>query len=97
MIRRTLVVALVVQISGTALADTVVLKNGRRIEGKVVNESDKEVAVETRGGLVVRFERKTVASIEKDEKPPNPVKEPIPEDLGVPDGASDDEVELVGH
>lgn len=87
-----------------ARADTVILKNGRRIEGRVVQEDDREVAIETRGSIM-RFERRLVARIEittpktpgtKPETPPPPP----PADGGaavveVPAGATDDEAERV--
>lgn len=91
MIRRAIVVALVLA-SGTASADTVVLRNGRRVEGRIVQDNEREVTIETQGGVLMRFERKAVSSVEKDAKGPGTIKEAASEDLGVPDGASDDEV-----
>jgi hypothetical protein len=82
---------------GTALADTIVLKNGRRIEGHVMIANDREVTVRTPGGIIMRFERRQVSSIEKeDDLPPSGVESPKPPaDDGIiaPDGASDGEVE----
>ncbi len=93
MIRRAIVVALVLAACGTAHADTVVLKNGRRIEGRLVQDNEREVTIETQPGMIMRFERKTVASVERTAKPPTDnVKPVVPEDIGVPDGASDDEI-----
>ncbi|MEZ0227540.1 MAG: hypothetical protein ACAI25_02875 [Planctomycetota bacterium] len=93
MIRRAMVVALVLGACGTAVADTVVLKNGRRIEGRLVQDNEREVTIETQPGMIMRFERKTVASVERDVKQtPDGVKAPVPEDIGVPEFASEDEI-----
>src|SRR4051812_48157721 len=94
MTRRAVVAAMAfVVASGSAYADTVVLRNGRRIEGKVVQDNEREVTIETHSGVIMKFERKSVSSVEKDAKQPGTVKQGVSEDLGVPDGASDDEVE----
>jgi hypothetical protein len=90
---RTIVATALVLAWGTAFADTVVLKNGRRIEGRLINDNEREVTIETRGGVLMRFERNKVASVEKDAQGPGNVKQGVSEDLGVPDGASDEDVE----
>jgi hypothetical protein len=90
-------------IAGTARADTVYLKNGRRIEGKIVVDTDKEIAIEHQG-TVMRFEKRYVAKIERDdETAPRPVEAPKPtaapredlsaKDADLPTGATDDEAE----
>jgi hypothetical protein len=87
------VLAALVLLGGTALADTVVLKNGRRIEGRIVEDTEREVTID-RGGVLMRFDRKQVASVEKDEQPGvAPPRPSVPDDLGVPDGATDDEIQ----
>ncbi|HZU96204.1 MAG TPA: hypothetical protein VFF73_05805 [Planctomycetota bacterium] len=95
--RRLLAVAIVLLFSGSALADAVVLRNGRRIEGRIISDNDKEVTIETGSGALMRFERRLVASLERDEKVPKPdtkpTATPLPDDLGAPEGATDDEVE----
>ena len=91
MVGRVVLVSLVL-LGGTALADTVVLKNGRRIEGRVVEDNERQVTID-RGGVLMVFDRKQVASVEKDEQGGAPPRPSVPEDLGVPDGASDDEIQ----
>jgi hypothetical protein len=97
MVRRLIAVVIVLIFSRSALADAVVLKNGRRIEGRIISDNDKEVTVETASGALMRFERRLVASLEREEKGPKPDTKPNttapPDDLGAPEGATDDEVE----
>jgi len=50
--------------AGVAAADTVYLKNGRRIQGKIVKESDQEVVLRTPGGRVP-VPRKLIKKIER--------------------------------
>lgn len=40
-------------LAGEASADTVVLKNGNRFEGRVVSENDRQIVLETGSGEVV--------------------------------------------
>lgn len=49
-ITRVLTLAMLVT---TAFADTITLKNGERIEGKVTKETDKDVTIESRSGGIV--------------------------------------------
>jgi hypothetical protein len=92
MIWRGNALLIVLLLAGTSAADTVVLRNGRRIEGRVVLDNEREVTIETQTGVMMRFERKAVASVEKEAKQPAAVKETASEDLGAPEGASDDEI-----
>src|SRR4029077_18153441 len=62
-------------------------------EGHVINENEREVTLQTKEGLYCRFERKTVASVEKDARPNAVIRPGAAEDFDVPDGASEDEVE----
>src|SRR5512134_1990563 len=84
--RASLVVALVVVVSavGPARADVVRLKNGGQIRGRVVEESETQVVVETDGGRVT-LERRKVASISR-EAEPAPEKKPaaVPAPGGLP-------------
>lgn len=92
MIRRLAMVLALAAFPAAAWADTVILKNGRHIEGRVVEDNEREVTVEIHGGSLLRFDRKAVASVEKEGEAPADVKATPPEDIGVPDGATDDEV-----
>jgi hypothetical protein len=64
-ITRILTLAMLVT---SAFADTIVLKSGERVEGKVTKETDKDVTIETRSGGIVDERTVQKADIEKIEK-----------------------------
>src|SRR5436190_17884924 len=57
-------VVLVLLVSGLASADTIALKNGRRIEGRILHRSPSAVTVEVPGGQM-DLPRSQIASIEE--------------------------------
>jgi len=52
----------------SASADTIELKNGRKVVGKVVRENDKEITIEMKGLGEITLSRRQIAKITKDEK-----------------------------
>lgn len=60
---KLLLVLLVAAVALPALADEIVLNDGRKLEGKIVKESDKEVEIKTRFGNV-KVDRRQIESIE---------------------------------
>ena len=64
-ITRVLTLAMLVT---TAMADSITLKSGERIEGKVTKETDKEVTIETRSGGIVDERKLLRTDIEKVDK-----------------------------
>ena len=63
--RLTVVIALVVAVfvfTGSALADVLIMKDGRRIEGVVLEETQTKVKIKTGLG-VLEFERSKIESI----------------------------------
>src|SRR4051812_32123488 len=83
-----------------ALADTLILKNGRRIEGRIVQESEKDVTIEHAGSYMT-FERRFVAKVERAAdalpKPPTPkpseVEPARDRSPAIPTGANDEEAD----
>lgn len=81
-----------------ALADAVLLKNGRRIEGRVLRETDREVTIQTHSGVLMSFERSKVDQVLREGQE---AADPTPgltakkaEDASVmPEGLTDDEAD----
>ncbi|MEZ6188357.1 MAG: hypothetical protein R3F62_25570 [Planctomycetota bacterium] len=71
-----LVALLTLGIAGAGLADTVVLKNGSRMQGEVVEDSPKQVVLKTRNGRVTLPRRLVKEVIE--EAAPEPAPEAPP-------------------
>ena len=63
-VRQTLLCLVVFGCFGSALSDTIVLKNGQRLEGLVVSEDETHV-VFTLGAGEMRLNREQIASVEK--------------------------------
>lgn len=63
---------------GALFADEVVLKNGSSFEGRIVEETADRVAIDIGSGIL-KFEKSTVARIERDAKAP---ADPAPEPTG---------------
>jgi hypothetical protein len=57
------------QPAAQASADVVTLKDGRKLEGRIVAEDDRFVSIES-GGTTRAYPRDTIASIERAAKPP---------------------------
>ncbi len=66
----------------SARADTVVLKSGKRVEGKIVEETNAYIAVEQEG-TPVYFERKYIDHIDRSEAVPAAPPEPSAQDAPV--------------
>jgi hypothetical protein len=81
MFRLILAAILVAVICAAACGDTIVLKNGGRLYGKIIKEDDKEITIElpNKGEIIVP--RKQVMSIQRDErtgpKIPPPSESPL--------------------
>jgi hypothetical protein len=88
------VLSLVLASTSPALADSIVLKNGRRFDGRIVRVNDQEVTIETRG-VMLTFKRDEVASVERDNEPSKPTNPSakLDELPVVPDGVNDDEAD----
>ncbi len=71
-------VALLVCVS--ALADTIELKNGDKIDGKILEETDKAVRIKTPYGIL-RIPREKIAKVVKDA--PKPVEKPPQKEGGL--------------
>jgi len=67
-LRFALLIAFTLVIGATSRGDTVVLKSGERIEGKILSETDAEVKIETRAGGIVDERTVPKADIAKVEK-----------------------------
>jgi len=68
-VRRVLYMLLVVLAARAGRADVVRLKNGNTIEGKIVEETDREIRLTTSGDGVMLVLRSQVASITRSEAP----------------------------
>lgn len=84
--------------ASSARADAVLLKNGRRFEGRVLRETDREVTIETHSGVLMSFERNKVDKVIREGQTapaasPSPGAEKKPDDPTVPEGLNDDEAE----
>jgi len=83
------IIGLVLVISCFAFADTVVLKNGRRLHGKIVSENDREVVIELArlGSITVR--RQQIKEIIKNKRTgpiaPKPSEPEKPKDPSKPE------------
>lgn len=65
---------LVLALSALAVGDVVHLKDGRTIEGKVVEQNDRQVKVKTHSGGVYTLEAAEVDRIEIEKPPPKPFR-----------------------
>lgn len=77
--RRALAAALLVVLAaGAATADEVILKNGRRLRGRVVREDERTVVLDVKGLGEMTIERSTVKEIARSAEPPQPESDPAP-------------------
>ncbi|MHC4470061.1 MAG: hypothetical protein ACYTDY_03085 [Planctomycetota bacterium] len=76
--RAILIVLALVLVSGPAAADVVILKNGGRLTGRIVSESDREIVLILRDGMKMKVLRSMVETIERREEPEEPEPEPKP-------------------
>lgn len=73
------VVLLVLAMCAVALADTIELKNGDKIQGKIIEETDEAVRIKTSFGIL-RIPRDQITKLTKDEGEPEPEPEPVEPD-----------------
>lgn len=67
MLRRSLLLLALALGAPVALADTVTLKNGREIHGRLVEESQKTIRMRTEGGGTITIEKSEVATFTEGE------------------------------
>jgi len=73
-------------IISTAAADTIILKNGGRMRGKIIEENEKEVVIKVANAGTITVRMSKIEEIRRDRTPePKPAeKEEIPQNLPVP-------------
>ena len=77
---RTIAIAFgVLLAASTCSADTIVLKDGRQLQGRIVARSRNKIAIKTDAGKLVMFKNDEVAEIVKGDKVPG--RESVPEPI----------------
>jgi putative salt-induced outer membrane protein YdiY len=71
-----LLLALILACASSALADTITLRTGERLVGKVVSEKPKKVVFESQGLGRIEIPREGIERIQRDEVPPKPAAPP---------------------
>jgi hypothetical protein len=79
LIRLTCVLAFLFLTAAPAVADRVVLRNGRELTGKIVSENAQEIVIDIGDGMKMTLRRAVIRSIEKTADKPEPAPEPAPE------------------
>jgi hypothetical protein len=96
---RLLVVGFVLAVTAAAQADTLVLTNGRRLQGTLVGVTEREIEFEDRSGLlrrVLRVPRQDVVRIELGDAVPSPVRVDEP-GTARPRGMRERQVQVLGN
>ncbi len=72
MLRFLLSIFVLTALVGLAHADTIILKNGSKLEGRIVKETPDSVVILVSGVGKLEVERKRIAEIERDAKGTEP-------------------------
>jgi putative salt-induced outer membrane protein YdiY len=83
-----LLVSLFLVWASTALADTITLRTGERLVGKVISEKPKKVVFESQGLGRIEIPREGIERIQRDEVPPKPAAPPPPQPFQPPPPAA---------
>jgi len=79
LIRLTCLLTVLVLTAAPAVADRVILRNGRELTGKILSETAREIVIDVGDGMKMTVRKAVVKSIERTADEPEPTPEPVPE------------------